>query len=292
MMLSGMKNLLGRIAVWPKRRWATVGGCMSVLVGLAVGMGVYGLWARFVAGAVILGILAAAFTLVVAFLVYLQVGQWQRGQAIQALVNVRPLTGRLPVDLGDWAADPVFADEVVRSVCRRQPRRIVECGSGWTTVLMAACLEELGGGTLVAMEHDEGFARRTRHLLAACGCSERADVRLAPLGSHDLAEADRLWYDPGVVEQIEGPIDLLVVDGPPGPLGSEIRWPAVPVLCHRLAEDCVVYLDDGLRDDEARIARSWGRELGVRPKLDPRGGGFWILDRADDEAGKEEGPPA
>lgn len=279
-----MNSLLGRIATWPKRRWVAAGGCLSVVVGATVGSAVYGLPGQNgAARAVVAGILGAFLALWLTFVTCLQLRQRRRAQETRALINVRPLTGRLPLDLGGWAADPVFADELMRTLCRRRPAQVVECGSGWTTVLVACCLEELDAGRIVALEHKERFARRTRELVAACGCANRAEVRLAPLSSQNVDGDDRVWYDASVVQSIAGPIDLLLVDGPPGSLAQEVRFPAVPLLRGRLANDCLVLLDDGYRGDEARIARAWGRLLKVEPILEARGGGFWVLDRDDDD---------
>lgn len=278
------------MATWPKKRWFMLAGVLSAAVGTTVGLAVHGLAGPGHAGAVVAsGIVGAGFTGWTVLAVCLQLRQRRRGQELRGLVNVRPLTGRLPLDLGSWAVDPVLADELVRLLCRRRPERIVECGSGWTTVLMAACLAELEIGTVTALEHEEKFARQTRELLAAGGAADRAEVLLAPLEAQDVDGTDWLWYHPTVVESVEGPIDLLLVDGPPGKLAAEIRYPAIPLLRNRLARDCVVFLDDGFRDDEMRTARSWGRKLGVEPVLVPRGGGFWILDGAGSERKPPEG---
>lgn len=277
-----MGSLLGRIADWPDRRWIVVGCGLSVVVAVAIGFAVYGLLGQGgVGGASFAGILGAGLTLWATLTLYLQLRQRRSSREIRSLINVRPLTGKLPLDLGGWAVDPTLADEVVRTLCRRRPELVVECGSGWTTVLMAACLEELEKGRVVALEHEERFARKTRELLKAAGSSDHGKVRLAPLTEQDVNGAERLWYDASVVRSIAGPIDLLLVDGPPGRLGPEIRYPAVPALRDRLAKECVVFLDDGYRDGEARIARAWGRELGVEPVLEAWGKGFWVLDRAE-----------
>lgn len=279
-----MTSLLGRIATWPKRQWVAAGGGLSIVVGVTVGSAVYGLPGQNgAARAVVAGGLGASLALWLAFVTCLQLRQRRRAQEIRALINVRPLTGRLPLDLGGWAVDPVLADELMRTLNRRRPAQIVECGSGWTTLLVACCLDELDVGRIVALEHEERFARRTRELVATCGCANRAEVRLAPLSLQNVDGHDFVWYDPSVVQSIAGPIDLLLVDGPPGNLAPKIRFPAVPLLRDRLAKDCIVLLDDGYRDDEARIARAWGRKLQVEPVLEARGGGFWVLDRDDDD---------
>lgn len=275
-----MSEILGRMAIWPTKRWALLGGVVTIAAGAGTAVIVHGFSGPGEAETAVAGVLGGAVGGWSVVVIALQLRQRQYAQETRALINIRPLTRRLPLDLGNWAVNPVLADELVRVICQCRPERIVECGSGWTTVLIAACLEELGGGKVVALEHKSKFARKSRNLLRICGILDRAEVRLAPLTTQVVGGDEWLWYDSDVVGSVEGPIDLLFVDGPPGGLATKIRYPAVPVLHGRLTEDCVVFLDDGFRDEERQIAREWGWQMGVEPVLKPRGAGFWILEKA------------
>lgn len=276
-----MNELLGRITAWSNRKCAIRVGILSVAVGVVISITVYGLtgpgpfWL-----ALIFGGASTTLTAVAVFFCILQLRQTRRTREIRSLTNVRPLTRRLPLDLGSYAANPLFADAVVRTLCRRRPDQIVECGSGWTTVLMATCLAQLQNGEVLALEHDERFADRTRDLLLAAGGSARGSVVFAPLERQDVAGEERLWYNSDVLRSVRGPIDVLLVDGPPGHLAPKVRYPAVPLLKRRLAEDCIIFLDDGFRDDEANIAQAWGQALDIDPDLRAHDSGFWVLDRA------------
>lgn len=290
-----MRELIGRVANWPDRRWAAAAATASGAVGGLLAVVGAGLaepgWRLPVAAAA--GVLGAGGTAWAVFVLYHQLRDQRETEELRALVNVRPLTRRLPLDLGGWAADPVFADEVVRRILRRSPRRIVECGSGWTTVLMAACLRELEAGRVLALEHDESYANRTRRLLSAAGCGERAEVIDAPLEPYHLRGEERPWYSLDQADGIEAPIDFLVVDGPPESLAPAARYPAVPVLQSRLGEEYTVLLDDGFRKDEISIARAWGRILGLEPELLPGGRGVWLLEsRPEPVGGNGEGGEA
>lgn len=197
---------------------------------------------------------------------------------MRALVNVRPLTGPLPPDLGGWAADPVLADEILRVLIRRDAPTVLECGSGWSTVLIARCLSELGEGRVVALEHEKRFMEHTRRLLGRYGGAERATLALAPLADRSLDGRTQPWYGAEAEDAIAGPVDLLLVDGPPGDVAPESRYPAVPLLNDHLAPDAVVVLDDGRREGEARTAGAWERELGVRARFVESAGGIWIFE--------------
>lgn len=197
---------------------------------------------------------------------------------IPALVNVRPLAGARPVDLESWAASPVLIDTVLRHILRSGARSIVECGSGWSTVLIARCLQELGRGHVVAIEHDRSFAEQTTALLEQHGAAERATVVHAALEIRELDGETWSWFGPAADAAVGGEIDLLLVDGPPGHVHRRMRYPAVPILRDRLSDGAVVVLDDGLRTDERWAAVRWSRLLGVQPRLVRHGQGIWIFD--------------
>ena len=57
-------------------------------------------------------------------------------------------------------------------------------------------------------------------------------------------------------------IDFLFVDGPPGKLQPFSRYPALPVLMPHLSPDAHILVDDGLRDNEAKMIDLW-RDLDI-----------------------------
>ena len=74
--------------------------------------------------------------------------------------------------------------------------RIVECGSGLSTVVLARLLRERGDGALVALEHDRHWAALVEEQLRKEDLGEIARVHYAPLGGeppwYDLHDGDRL----------------------------------------------------------------------------------------------------
>ena len=56
-------------------------------------------------------------------------------------------------------------------------------------------------------------------------------------------------------------IDMLLVDGPPGMTGPLARYPALPVFYEYLNNDAVIFLDDGVREDENKIMQRWLQEF-------------------------------
>jgi predicted O-methyltransferase YrrM len=202
----------------------------------------------------------------------------ERQRQLTAWVNVRPLLGPLPVRMGGWAMDPMFAEQIVLAILQHRPRCVLECGSGSSTVLIAACLAHLGEGHLFSLDHDSGYADETRRQLRTRGHDAVATVITAPLTRTEVDGRVFQWYDVDPTA-IPAPVDLVVVDGPPGDLSPHARYPLVPRLQARLAPHCVVLMDDGDRPDETWIAQRWAELLHSHPEHLSGGKGGWLLRR-------------
>jgi hypothetical protein len=131
--------------------------------------------------------------------------------------------------------------------------RIVECGSGVTTVVLARLLRERGAGWLVALEHDRHWAALIQAQLRREALEGTACVLDAPL------EGEPSWYAPARLAEIPEEIDLLVVDGPPAyaPGHQTRRAPALPRLDARLVAGAAVVLDDIARVGEREVLAGW-----------------------------------
>jgi predicted O-methyltransferase YrrM len=152
-------------------------------------------------------------------------------------------------------------------------RRIVELGSGISTVLLARLLcqrSPVGGFRLAAVEHDARWAQWVTEQLDREGTGSDVVVVHAPLAQHPRAEQGLSWYDDaaltgGLHTALGGdPIDLLLVDGPPAYAAGQAmaRYPALPVLYDLLAPGATVVLDDAERPGEQEILRRWEHETG------------------------------
>ena len=158
-----------------------------------------------------------------------------------------------------WVASPDLLRHLYDRVRTDRPRLILECGSGLSTVIMAHAIRRAGfDGRVVALEHLEEFAERTRGMLADHGLTDVAEVRLAPLSDVEIDGEPWPWYEMSCVP--DEPIDLLFVDGPPGATHEEARYPAVPLVRTRLHEGSTVLLDDLGREDESHVAARWVEE--------------------------------
>jgi hypothetical protein len=261
---------------------AVVSGVLTgVLVGLLAGVQ-YGVSSGAVAGVlVLLGVLAIG-------ILHLKLSSVEHAVArnveeLKALVNIRPLIGTIPISWGRWAIDAMLAQTLAGVLRERHPEIVLECGSGSSTVFIAACLRALGHGKLITLDHDRAYAERTQSLLAEQGLAEWATVLIAPLVERRITGKTYRWYDfePEAVLPKHS-VGVMFVDGPPAwtPDGHVIemaRFPAVPVLRDYLAADWIIVMDDSNRSDERSIGQHWSELLGAKLVYEPGVKGIQIL---------------
>lgn len=190
-------------------------------------------------------------------------------QDMNAHYHQQEMLHGLYVDLGltkslpgtrDWAASPDFLTELMRYALSANPRTVVECSSGTSTVVLARCMQLNGGGKVYSLEHDPVYAQQTRDHLSRHGLAEFAEVIDAPLQTTSFDGADWTWYATGGLPATLQ-IDMIVIDGPPKTTGPLARYPAGPALFPKLAQRAAVFIDDADRPDERAILRRWGQEF-------------------------------
>jgi predicted O-methyltransferase YrrM len=187
--------------------------------------------------------------------------QWLKTEIlheIEALSQLRPLLhveGATPL-LGGWAMDAAAIHSLVAIIREKRPLRIVELGSGSSTVWLALALRSIGRGRVVSFEHLDIYGQRTWQAIKEQGLEAFAEVRVRKLVEIELDGKRFDWYDLGDAEVLD-PIDLLLVDGPPGGTGPMARFPAIPVLWSQLAGDALIVVDDASRPDEKHMLASW-----------------------------------
>ena len=163
---------------------------------------------------------------------------------------------------------------VCNDIVLNRRRRVVELGSGVSTILLVRLLSQhdpRAGFRMVAVEHDAEWAQWVTEQLNREGVGHNVVVIHAPLLAHRLAEPGVPWYDDAAVAAgldavLRGDlIDLLLVDGPPAFAAGHglARYPALPVLVDRLAPGATVVLDDVERPGEQEVLRRWERETGL-----------------------------
>ena len=136
----------------------------------------------------------------------------------------------------------------------------LELGSGVSTLLGAKLCEQFGRGRILSVDHDSEWAKQTIANLRRYGLEHRAQVIVAPLQKLDIEGEPRSWYGVGkIMEVLDSPIDLLVVDGPPSPSEEPLsaRYPALPLLEEKLSPDATIFIDDAGRVGEREMVNRW-----------------------------------
>lgn len=148
-----------------------------------------------------------------------------------------------------WAMSRDALEELDALVWRESPRRIIEFGSGASTVVLGR-YARLTGADVLSIEHDPTYQRKTRGLLASAGLVGSVDLRLCPL------EGEPPFYR----VDLPSDVDLVVVDGPPDSTGGRQR--ALDFALPRLRPGWLVWLDDAHRPTERAILAG-ARESGL-----------------------------
>lgn len=154
-------------------------------------------------------------------------------------------------EFDDYTAAPDFLLEIAKAVLKMEGHpKIVECGSGISTLVIAKCLHIIGSGNLSSLEHDPVYSIRTHNWLKGRGLLNYTMVYLIPL------IGDPPWYDLKGVD-IE-PFDMLIIDAPPGYIHPQARYGAI-ALFPFLKKGGIVYADDATR--EVSVFAQWAKDF-------------------------------
>jgi len=179
-----------------------------------------------------------------------------------------PLLGDAYLPFSSASMRPSALAVVANDIVLHDRKRLLECGSGISTIVLGRLLASRGG-RVVSVEHDAGWVQVVRRLVAEHGLEATVTLVEAPLAPAPVGTLD--WYDVDVVsEAVAGySHDLLLVDGPSAWMpGHELaRLPAVPVLGEYAADSYTVVLDDADRPGEREILKLWERDSDVRCNL-------------------------
>ena len=184
---------------------------------------------------------------------------YRQVESLFSMFSVLKITRPMP-PLGGWAISPDFANVLISEILERRPGRILEVGSGVSTLVAAYCLKQIGSGTIVSLDNDATFAATSREHVRAHGLQDIATVLHTPLAHIAIGQEDWLWYDTDPIKNLDQ-IDMVIVDGPWEGTQRFARYPALPVLFGHLTANAAIVLDDAMRRDEREIVARWLREF-------------------------------
>ena len=174
---------------------------------------------------------------------------------LAAFTEIKDIVGpRVPVGpLRGWAIFPDALIVVLRDLSSLKAPKVIEFGSGESTIAIAATLKSFGRGSLLTIEHDGSFANKILERLNQYGLADCVELRLIPMRDYEsfMGLSKFASYD---LSGVETEFDVALVDGPiVGQFGGGTR--AVPVnwCVERLAKGRVAYLDDAFRSTEKQV---------------------------------------
>lgn len=189
----------------------------------------------------------------------------------------------LSMPVTSFSMEPVNLLSLLNLLDSHMPETVVELGSGYSTLVVAAWMREQGTGKVVSFDHDRDWAEITRFYLQKHGLRRFAYVHCAGLSRQACLGHELNWYTIAEEALTALPtVDLLVVDGPPaGEPGAHLsRLPAMICFYDRLAEDAVIFLDDGNRAGEIEVVKIWSERYSDFIARNFHSlSGYWLLRR-------------
>src|SRR5699024_341593 len=115
---------------------------------------------------------------------------------IEALLQIysRFTDTKLPMpSTGGWALDARSLAHLIALFEEKRPQRILEIGSGTSTIWLADLCQSFGG-KVVTLDHLEKYLNQTRAAIRSHGLENYVDARFAPLEETRCGEASYKWY--------------------------------------------------------------------------------------------------
>jgi len=181
--------------------------------------------------------------------------QFKQLEALNSLQKIIEPIYPLPPTKG-WAASPDFLLKIAETINEHSPKIIVEASSGASTIVSAYMLKKKGGGKVYSLEHDSHYAEKTRKMIDKHGLNDYVKIINAPLKEYNIGDSKWKWYETIMLNEISK-IELLIIDGPPHNTQKLARYPAIPLLDEKMAEEAIFILDDASRKDEKKIVKNW-----------------------------------
>lgn len=147
-----------------------------------------------------------------------------------------------------WSGDLAYLEAVWRETLNA--RRVLECGSGLSTILLGRIADRTGA-EIWSLEHLSEWQRKVNDVLANNKLPNR--VTYAPLRSYGTYE----WYT--LPSDLPSDFDLVICDGPPSATRGG-RYGLLPVCADRIT-NAKILLDDVERPEEQAILRDWKQEF-------------------------------
>lgn len=184
---------------------------------------------------------------------------------------------------GSWALDPASCRFLAAFTRALGARRVLEFGSGFSTLMMARETEKVENNFLLSVDDSAKYSALAKEAFETSECGAKVEFRVAPLQPRLYGTRLLLSYSlpKGLLEAL-GPFDLVLIDAPHHDLGREsVFYDAFPAV----APGGYVVLDDANRTDmEKAYVRSWQAAYGGAMDtilLEGIGNGLCVIEKVE-----------
>jgi predicted O-methyltransferase YrrM len=180
---------------------------------------------------------------------------------LRSAIGHAATAGGLPVFWSEHAITPETLAIVQDLSAALKLRRVLELGSGVSTLLLANSFRRAGEGHVLSLDDDPRWAGQTAETIKRERLDRFAEVRVAPLVPVTAGDRKSQWYDISSLAPDEH-FDLIIVDGPPAWRGDALaRLPALYQLRRHLSDNGMLVLDDAARGGETEVAKRWQNDF-------------------------------
>lgn len=186
---------------------------------------------------------------------------------------------------GESALDPASCRFVAAFVRALGAKRILEFGSGFSTLMMAREIAATEGNFLLSIDHLPGYSAAARDALESSGCQAKVEFRVAGLKPRFYGPRLLLTYDlpKGLLEAL-GPFDLVLIDSPQHNYACEaVFYDAFPAV----ASGGYLVLGEANREGHEKVSSlNWDRAYGdaIQPAfLEGIGNGLNVVEKLGDD---------
>jgi predicted O-methyltransferase YrrM len=180
---------------------------------------------------------------------------------LRGAIGIAATAGGIATYWTEHSITPESLTQIQQLITTLGARKVLELGSGLSTLLIANSFRKIGEGSVLSFDDDARWAAQTIDTLVREKVDIFAEVRVAALKDVTYGGRTAPWYDLSKLDP-QARFDLVIVDGPPAWKGDSLaRLPALYALRDHLSEKGVLILDDAGRPGEREIARKWQQDF-------------------------------
>jgi len=179
-------------------------------------------------------------------------------------IDLLPNIGLKYIPWTDVSIDPASIRAILNEIIIHKKYRVIEFGSGISTLFISKIVEDAEKGHVTSIEHDESWLRVVRGYLEKMEISNSTySLKHVKLTEYEEREDVCEWYNVDRIDKLtkDEKYELVFVDGPVGSKSEDRynmeRYPAMPNIIENMSDDFVIFLDDTKRPGEKYIEKDW-----------------------------------